>query len=132
MTNTFASVVILSALSVSCFGQPFESEYGEIPGAVEVTDNAIPLRPRRFMGADLVMTRDLTDPVQQHDFCHNSMNQLIPRVVTMKRMMVNGIKRSDPTLDAWRLQEWAQQLQDIERRLVICNRRNAVSKVRLL
>lgn len=82
----------LFQLSVSCFGQPFESDYGEIPGMAEVGENAIPLRPRRFMGSDLVMTRDLTDPLQQ-DFCHNSMNQLIPRVVTMKRMMVNGIKR---------------------------------------
>ena len=55
----------------------------------------------------------------------------------MKRMLFSfkyPNKRDGPlpTSEKWRAQEWAKQLNDLERYLAFCNRRNNVSKIRLL
>ena len=42
-------------------------------------------------------------------------------------------KREDSAaVPQWKLIEWARQLHDLERYLAFCNRRNNVSKIRLL
>ena len=38
----------------------------------------------------------------------------------------------DSVTETLRMIEWARQLQDLERYLALCNRRNTVSKTRLL
>jgi hypothetical protein len=61
-------------------------------------------------------------------------------IINMKRMIMKdmgsglrlGKRDEDVPMPQWRLMEWARQLHDLERYLAFCNRRNNVSKIRLL
>merc|ERR1740122_554015 len=61
-------------------------------------------------------------------------------IINMKRMIMKdmgsglrlGKREEDVPMPQWRLMEWARQLHDLERYLAFCNRRNNVSKIRLL
>lgn len=60
----------------------------------------------------------------------------VPNVIMMKRSLIEAFKNDDKrdaiSLPQWRLMQWALQLHDLERQLSFCNRRNNVSKIRLL
>lgn len=74
------------------------------------------------------------------DLCsRTSLTELVPRIINMKRMIFHHfgseghLKRDvNVAIPQWRILEWARQLHDIEKHLAFCNRRNNVSKLRLL
>jgi len=80
-------------------------------------------------------------PEDEVDLC---VSNPMEGIINMKRMIIDagsqnqqlvtsrGKREEEVAMPQWRLMEWARQLHDLERYLAFCNRRNNVSKIRLL
>merc|ERR1711893_112739 len=58
---------------------------------------------------------------------------VVPNLITMKRVLLSNpmVQKRNDARNKWKFAEWARQLNDLERFLSFCNRRNSVSKIRL-